>query len=111
MSEVLASAEDQQITECEEYALCHGEATRKKSYTSQKVKKSMASMGTDWYQKAFASGEARLVMADETNDKTSSCGNWIKTVSESCVRQSWQQQKISKQSRDLMEGSKLSSRT
>ena len=69
MSEVLASAEDQQITECEEYALCHGEVTRKKSYTSQKVKKSMASMGTDWYQKAFAPGEARLVMADEKKKK------------------------------------------
>ena len=64
MSEVLASAEDQQITECEQYALCHGEATRKKSYTSQKVKKS-----TKWYQKAFAPGEASMMMADEKKKK------------------------------------------
>ena len=69
MSEVLASSEEQQITECEEYTLCHGEATRKKAYTSEKVKKSMASMGTEWYQKAFAPGEASLVMADEKKKK------------------------------------------
>ena len=69
MSEVLASAEDAQITECEEFALCHGEGTRKKAYTTQKVKKSKAVMATNWYKKAFAPGEASMVMDAETTKK------------------------------------------
>ena len=57
MSQVLVAAKSALIVECEEFALCHSEGTRKKYYGDKQMRMAKSLLGQESYDKTVAGAE------------------------------------------------------